>query len=83
LLADAGYQDIRVTKQTRTDIIGSFDEYWEPIEAGTGSIPQSYLALPEPDRRSVRREVSARLATFATGGRLSMSVEMLIACGQA
>ena len=61
----------------------SFDEYWEPIEAGIGSIPQSYLTLTAADRRSVRDEVKARLAPFETDGKLCMSVEMLIGRGRA
>jgi ubiquinone/menaquinone biosynthesis C-methylase UbiE len=83
LFVDAGFQDVRVVREARTDIVGSFDEYWEAIEAGPGQQPQSYLALPEADRRAVREQVKTRLARFATDGRLSMSVEMLIGRGRA
>ena len=83
LLASAGFRDIRVDREERKDIIESLDEYWAPIEAGTGSIPQAYLALREADRRSVRDEVTARLSQFESNGRLSMSVEMLIGRGRA
>jgi ubiquinone/menaquinone biosynthesis C-methylase UbiE len=38
LLAGAGFRDIRVERETRTDAIESFDDYWDPIEAGAGSI---------------------------------------------
>jgi hypothetical protein len=55
LLTGAQFRDVRVERERREDITGSFDEYWEPIEAGVGSIPQSYLTLSEVDRRSVRR----------------------------
>jgi hypothetical protein len=64
-------------------MIESFDDYWGPIEAGTGQLPQAYLALPEPSRRAVREEVHARLSKFESDGRLLMSVEMLIAAGRA
>jgi hypothetical protein len=57
--------------------------YWAPIEAGTGQLPQAYLALPAPRRQAVREEVEARLAAFETGGRLVMHVEMLIGAGRA
>jgi hypothetical protein len=43
LFADAGFQDIRVERDIRSDVIKNFDEYWEPIETGTGQQPQSYL----------------------------------------
>ena len=83
LFADAGFRDIRVDRETRADMMESFDEYWEPIETGTGQQPQSYLALAEADRRRVRETVKAKLARFDSGGRLSMSLEMLIGSGRA
>jgi ubiquinone/menaquinone biosynthesis C-methylase UbiE len=83
LLASAGFRDIRVERKKREDVIESFDDYWEPIEAGIGSIPQAYLALPEAERRSVREEVRVRLSPFESEGRLFMSVEMLIGSGRA
>src|SRR5262249_5831855 len=83
LLDDAGFQEVRVERQTRQGSFDSFDEYWEPIEAGIGSIPQTYLMLPDAARRAVRQEVSTKLAEFESGGRLLMSLEMLIASGRA
>jgi hypothetical protein len=83
LFAGAGFREIRVEREKREDIIESFDDYWEPIEAGTGSQPQIYLSLPEADRRSVRDEVKARLSQFESDSGVRMSVEMLIASGRA
>jgi ubiquinone/menaquinone biosynthesis C-methylase UbiE len=83
LLADAGFRDIRVEREKREDIAESFDDYWNPIEAGTGSLPQAYLALSEADRRSVREEVRERLSRFESNGQLLISVEMLIGRGRA
>jgi ubiquinone/menaquinone biosynthesis C-methylase UbiE len=83
LFTGAGFRDIRVERQKREGVIDSFDEYWEPIAAGTGSIPQIYLTPPEPERDAVREEVRTRLAEFQSGERLRMSVEMLIASGRA
>jgi hypothetical protein len=40
LFADANFRDIRVDRETRADIMESFDEYWEPIETGTGQQPR-------------------------------------------
>jgi SAM-dependent methyltransferase len=83
LLRLAGFRDVRVTRETRQGTIASFDDYWAPIEAGTGQLPQAYLALPASRRRAVREEVQARLAAFESGGRLVMNVEMLIGAGRA
>jgi ubiquinone/menaquinone biosynthesis C-methylase UbiE len=79
----AGFQDIWVRKETREAIVDSFDEYWAPIEAGTGQMPQAYLALPESSRRAVRAEVHDRLAKFQSKGRYRLSAEMLIGAGRA
>jgi ubiquinone/menaquinone biosynthesis C-methylase UbiE len=79
----AGFRDVRVARETRQGTIASFDDYWAPIEAGTGQLPQAYLALPAARRRAVREEVEARLAAFETDGRLVMNVEMLIGAGRA
>src|SRR6516225_1795588 len=50
LLASAGFRDTRVEREIREYIIHSFDDYWESIEAGIGSLPQAYLSLAEADR---------------------------------
>ena len=52
LLIGAGFREVRVERQTREDGFDSIDEYWEPIEAGVGSIPQIYLTLPDAARRA-------------------------------
>jgi SAM-dependent methyltransferase len=83
LFRAADFHDIRVQREVRQGTVESFDDYWRPIEAGTGQIPQAYLALPERSRRAVREEVRARLSEFESDGRLVMSAEMLIAAGRA
>jgi hypothetical protein len=83
LLTSVGFRDIRVERETRRDITESFDKYWAPIEAGIGSIPQSYLRLSDVDGRSVREEMRTRLSQFESDGKLLMSVEMLIGRGRA
>jgi ubiquinone/menaquinone biosynthesis C-methylase UbiE len=67
LLRMAGFRDVRVTRETRQGTIESFDNYWAPIEAGTGQLPQAYLALPSSRRRAVWEEVQARLTAFESG----------------
>jgi ubiquinone/menaquinone biosynthesis C-methylase UbiE len=83
LFRKAGFRDVRVGREVRQGTIESFDDYWGPIEAGIGQLPQAYLALPEASRHAVREEVQARLSGFESDGRLVMSVEMLIAAGRA
>jgi ubiquinone/menaquinone biosynthesis C-methylase UbiE len=83
MFASAGFREVQVERMQREDTIGSFDEYWDPIEAGMGSMPQVYLALPEVHRRAVRDEVKSLLLQFGSNGRLIMSVEMLIGSGRA
>ena len=84
MFIDVGFRDVRdvrVDRETREGIVGSFDEYWAPIEAGTGQMPQAYLSLPEPSRRAVRTDVRERLSQFESNGRYAMSAEMLIGTG--
>lgn len=81
LFHSAGFRDITVNEETREATVDSFDEYWGPIEAGTGQLPQAYRALPEPGRRAVRDEVRARLSIFESDGRYRMSVAMIIGAG--
>lgn len=83
LFRAADFRDVRVEREIRQGMVESFDDYWRPIEAGTGQIPQAYLSLPERSRRAVREEVRARLSEFESDGRLAMSAEMLIAAGRA
>jgi len=83
LFRTAGFVNVGVTRKVSGGSIGSLQEYWGPISAGVGSIPQLYLRLKEGERRSVRDEVSARLSEFMVGNELNMNVEMLIGHGQA
>jgi hypothetical protein len=79
----AGLRDVRVKREVRHGVIVSFADYWAPIEAGIGLMPQAYLSLPEASRRAVCDEVRAGLSEFESGGRIGMSVEMLIGSGRA
>jgi hypothetical protein len=64
LFRGAGFVNVSVTREVRGGTINTLDEYWDPILAGTGSIPQAYLLLEERERRDVREEVSTRLSEF-------------------
>jgi ubiquinone/menaquinone biosynthesis C-methylase UbiE len=83
LLLRTGFRNVRVQPETREDRFESFADYWRPIEAGVGSIPQAYLMLSETERHAVRDEVRFRLSPFESRAELRMSVEMLIGRGRA
>jgi len=83
MFSNAGFHDIRVERRRHEDWFDSFEDYWSPIEAGTGSIPQVYLTLAVSNRGDVREEVRKRLSRFEADGRLVLSVEMLIGSGRA
>jgi ubiquinone/menaquinone biosynthesis C-methylase UbiE len=83
MLVGAGFRDVRVERTVREGSFESFADYWEPIEAGVGSIPQAFLRLATADRQAVREEVQSRLSRFGLNGKLRMSVEMLIGSGRA
>jgi ubiquinone/menaquinone biosynthesis C-methylase UbiE len=83
MLTTAGFRECRVERVQREDTIASFEEYWDSIEAGTGLMPQIYVALPETHRQAVREEVTSRLSPFQSNGHLTMSIEMLIGIGRA
>ena len=83
MLVGTGFQDVHVRRETRSATFESFGAYWAPIEAGTGQMPQAYLSLPGSARRAVREEVGRRLVEFESGGRIVMTVEMLIGAGRA
>ena len=84
LFTNAGFHEVRVERIRRDDTVESFDEYWSPIEAGIGSIAKVYFTLAGKDRRSVRDEVRARLASYELpDGKLRMGIEMLIGSGRA
>jgi ubiquinone/menaquinone biosynthesis C-methylase UbiE/uncharacterized protein YbaR (Trm112 family) len=82
LLRGAGFTRVRVVRDMRSAEAGSFKEYWDSVEAGIGSIPQSYLLLSDADRRAVREEVRAKLSKFEIDGTLHLSVEMLVGSGR-
>jgi ubiquinone/menaquinone biosynthesis C-methylase UbiE len=81
MLVGAGFRDVRVERTAREGSFESFADYWEPIEAGVGSMPQAFLRLAAANRQAVREEVRSRLLRFESNGRLRMSVEMLIGSG--
>lgn len=77
VLAGAGFHDDRVSRETRKIVFESFEEYWEPVEAGGGRLGQVYRGLSEGTRQAVREEVWKHLSQFESNGRLVMKAEAL------
>lgn len=77
LLADAGFRDVRVTRDRREIVFDSFDDYWSPFEAGGGRAGQLYQGLPEHARAAVRQEIRERITRFESDGRLVVPAESL------
>jgi ubiquinone/menaquinone biosynthesis C-methylase UbiE len=78
LLAEAGFQDVSVVKETQDIAFESFDAYWSSVEAGGGRLGQFYLELREEERRAVRDEVSRRMVQFVSNGLLVLRAEALV-----
>ena len=81
LLVRAGFRDVSVTPERHGLAFESFEEYWQPIEAGASRIGQFYLELPESRRQVVREEVRGRMSSFQSGGRLTLEAEAFIGRG--
>ncbi|MBI2152611.1 MAG: class I SAM-dependent methyltransferase [Candidatus Rokubacteria bacterium] len=77
VLAKAGFQRLRVTRDVREIVFESFDDYWSPFEAGGGRFGQIYQGLPEDGRRAVTQEVRQRMSQFESNGRFVLEVETL------
>ena len=82
LLAGAGLTAIRLTRETRAHRFTSFEEYWQPFEAGGGRHGQLFLRLPRAARQAVREEVRRQMAPFRVHGELEMQADVLFGSGQ-
>lgn len=82
LLAGAGLKAVRVTRETRVHRFTSFEEYWQPIEAGGGRHGQLYMRLPAPVRWTVRDTVRKRMGPFFVDGCLRMEADVFLAAGE-
>jgi ubiquinone/menaquinone biosynthesis C-methylase UbiE len=71
LVREAGFADARVSREVRRGVIPSFDEYWLPIEAGTGSLPKpiSHSRKPADARFGTRYENASRTSSPRDGSR--------------
>lgn len=77
MFSTAGFGDVETTLERQDFILPSFDEYYEPFEAGGTSTGEVLKQLPEAARKEVREEV--RQSLDDDGGPVTVSVEFLIA----
>jgi SAM-dependent methyltransferase len=82
LLAGAGLKAVRVTRETRVHRFTSFEEYWQPFEAGAGRHGQLYMRLPVPVRQTVRDTVRERMEPFFVDGCLRIEADVFLAAGE-
>lgn len=83
LLTKAGLQDIHIERAVRRARFVSFEDFWEPIEAGGGRLGQAYLSLSHDARARVLRGVREGVAEFSSHGEIVMDLEAYIATGRA
>jgi SAM-dependent methyltransferase len=82
LFTVAGFHDVSVSEERRIAVFETFEDYWQPIEAGVGMLPHAYAALAEPDRRRVRAEVARRLRQYHSGDGLELGIVVILAVGR-
>jgi len=83
VLSEAGFQNVRITRQVRQARFVSFADFWEPIGAGGGRFGPAYLSLSHVARAAVLRDVQDRVTEFISCGEIVMDLEAYIAAGTA
>jgi SAM-dependent methyltransferase len=83
LLLEAGFRNVRITREAREARFASFDDFWTPYEQGGGRLGQAYLSLPLAVRGDVQRDVKLRLADFALDAPITMTLEAYLATAAA
>jgi SAM-dependent methyltransferase len=82
LLTGAGLKAVRVIEETRVHRFASFDEYWQPFEAGGGRHGQLYMRLPAPVRQEVQAAVRDRMGRYVVDGHLEIAADVLFGVGE-
>ena len=82
LLNEGGYGKIDVRREIRTAHFSSFEDYWDPIEAGGGRLGQAYLGLPPQTKVAVRQRVQEELSTLTVNGQIVMPLAAHLVVGQ-
>jgi ubiquinone/menaquinone biosynthesis C-methylase UbiE len=80
LLHLAGFKQFEITAHTFNYQFGSFDEYWNIVEA-SDILKQQYDALPVEERKAIRDEVALFARDFQGENGLAIPHDYLIATG--
>jgi len=83
MLEGAGFAGVSVALDRQTSTFASFEDFWDPIEAGGGRLGQAYLTLQVDRRERVRHEVQRQLPRKAEGGAMRLPLEAWVAMGRA
>jgi len=81
LLTDAGFEKVAVRRESRIARFSSFDDYWDPVEAGGGRLGQAYLSLPMAQRSVVRQRVQGWLSQHTQGDAIETPLDAYLAIG--
>lgn len=79
-LRQAGYRDFKIEERSFDYSFGSFQEYWDTIEA-SDIMKQQFDALPQDQRANVRDEVALLARDFHTPNGLVIPHRYLVAWG--
>jgi hypothetical protein len=82
LLAGAGLKAVRVIEETRVHRFASFDEYWNPFEAGGGRHGQLYMQLPASVRQEVQSAVRDRMRPYFVNECLEIAADVFFGVGE-
>lgn len=82
LFHEAGFKGIEVRREVRSSHFASFEDYWDPVEAGGGRLGQAYLSLPSEKRTAVRQRVKQWLSPHRQGRTFETPLEAYLAIGQ-
>ena len=81
VLVEAGLHEVRVVTETRPMEFASFEEYWSHVDSGAIRIGRMLGELGPKTAEAIRERVRAAMATFATGDRLVIPTEAVVAAG--
>jgi ubiquinone/menaquinone biosynthesis C-methylase UbiE len=81
LLSEAGFRCVEVDSRGYQFGFKSFEEFFGPVEAGSGSVGQLFLALPNEARGAVRDEVYRDLLGGSPDSPFVIDMEILTGSG--
>lgn len=79
LFAGAGFSDPQIEDVAFTWDFGDVDEYWEFLTGAAGAIAVVLGRIGDDDRRHVREQITDRVASFTSAGRIELPAMSLVA----